>query len=439
MLQFFKKLFPQKIKNFYHLIQAVVASFWFGWPSKKIKIIGVTGTNGKTTTCQMLTKILEEAGKKVALASTINFKLGEKEWVNKTKFTTLSAWAVQNFIARAVKENCQYLVLETSSHSLDQYRVWGIDFSVAVLTNITREHLDYHQTMEEYRDAKLKLFEKAGVAVVNLESDWAEEFLNCGAEEKWGYFLENENGKMKMENFGKDLKILKAEDLELGKDFSKFSVEGVKFELQLLGEFNIENALAAVSIGLSQGIDLETSARALTKIEKVPGRMDEVKNDLGIKIIVDYAVTPDSMEKLGALAQSLKEENGKIIWVFGACGERDRGKRPMMGAIGAKYADLVIITNEDPYFEDPNKIIEEVFAGVLEGGRTENKNCWKILDRREAIAKALQLAKKGDLVLVTGKGVEETMAVGAERIPWNDRRVIEEEAENLKRKSQNEK
>lgn len=432
MFYFFKKIFPQRWKNIYHFFQAVLANLFFRFPSSKIKIIGVTGTNGKTTTCQMIDHILGKVGKKTALASTINFKMGEKQWVNKTKFTTLSAWAVQKFIAQAVKEKCDFLILETSSHSLDQYRVWGVKYFIAVITNITREHLDYHQTMEEYKNAKLKLFKKVPVGVINLNMDWAEEFLDSALNEKWGYFIEKQ--KNGMEKDSKNLKIIKAEELELGQNFSKFKVNEVQFELQLLGDFNVENALAGICTGLACGVDLKTIAVALGEIEKVTGRMDEVKNELGIRIFIDYALTPDSMEKLGQLAQGLKEKNGKIIWVFGSCGERDQGKRPIMGEIGSRFSDWVIITNEDPFFEDPQKIIDEVFAGVLSDKnkkRIENENCWRIFDRQKAIQKALSLAEKGDLILITGKGAEETMAMGRERINWNDRQVVEEEIANI--------
>ncbi|MFZ2225846.1 MAG: UDP-N-acetylmuramoyl-L-alanyl-D-glutamate--2,6-diaminopimelate ligase [Candidatus Moraniibacteriota bacterium] len=414
-----KKIIPQSIKNIYHLAQAVVANVRYGFPARKIKVIGVTGTNGKTTTCQMIAKVLEESDKKVAMISTINFKLGEKEWVNATKFTTISAFATQKFIASAVKDGCSYLVLETSSHSLDQYRVWGIKYATAVITNVTREHLDYHATMEEYQKAKTKLFKNVKTAIVNLDMNSPEDFLNCGAENIFGYTTQNKKENLK-------IKTIKAKNIKLGIDGSEFEIDRHKFKLNLPGLFNVENALAATCVGISEKNDLPIIKKALEKITKVSGRMDEVENKLGLKIIIDYALTPDSMEKLGALISEQKKPNSRLIWVFGSCGERDRGKRPMMGEIVAKYADYAIVTNEDPYSEDPQVIIDAVFAGVLKKKKLkENKNCWRILDRREAIKNALKIAKKGDIILVTGKGAEETMAVGKKRIPWNDRAVIE--------------
>jgi len=462
-----KKLIPQKIKNIYHLLQAVLANIRFGFPSRKLKVIGVTGTNGKTTTVQMVTKILEEAGFGVAMASTINFKLGEEEWVNKTKFTTLSPWKVQGFIKKAIDKKCDYLVLETSSHSLDQYRVWGVDYDLAVITNVTREHLDYHKTMKIYREAKLRLFRKARKLVVNLDMEKPEEYLSCKAETKLGFTASISNLKFQISsqflNSEDEIKKIIAKNIELGISGSKFTVEGEMFVLNLAGSFNVENALAAISVGVSEGIDLKTCARAIEKIEGVSGRMEYVKNDKGLNIIVDYAVTPDSLEKLYALIKEVNVKNNKIIAVFGSCGERDRGKRPIMGEIVARKADFVIVTNEDPYNEDPVRIINEVFEGVIDtdffdeipklqitnykpclpAGRlqmnlenknnikAEGENVWRILDRREAIKFALDIAQEGDFVIVTGKGAEETMAVGDKRIPWNDKAVILEELKKL--------
>jgi len=446
-----KNLIPQSIKNIYHLLQAALANVWFGFPSKKLKVIGVTGTNGKTTTVQMIAKILEEAGFRVAVASTINFKIGEKEWVNDMKLTTFSSFRLQDFLRKATRAGCEYAVVEVTSHALDQYRVWGVDFDVAVITNVTREHLDYHGTIEEYRQVKEKLFGKLArlhryakhcgqgksgksVAIVNLNMADAEEFLKYPAGEKYGYAVKISNFKFKISNQFQNLnfKTVFAENIELNIQNTRYQIpaspaggQDTSFQINLPGEFNVENALAATCVGLSQGISLEEISQALAKIKGIPGRMERIENDRRLEIIVDYAVTPDSLQKLYDYVSKLKKENSRIIAVFGACGERDRGKRPIMGKIVAKIADFCIITNEDPYKEDPQQIIDEVFEGVSKY-RRENMNAWRILDRREAIKKALELARADDIVVVTGKGAEETMAVGNERIPWNDPRAIRE-------------
>lgn len=417
-----KSLIPQRLKNIYHLFQAMLANLIYGFPSRKIKIIGVTGTNGKTTTVQMIMKVLEEAGHRVAMVSTINFKLGEKEWVNKTKFTTLSSFAVQKFIRQAVGEKCDFMVLETSSHSLDQHRVNGVNYDTAVITNVTREHLDYHETMENYRLAKLRLFQKVRSAVVNLDMENPEDYLDCECKEKYGYTAKDGSG-----TDIQGLKIIEARNIRLGINGSEFSVKDTDFRINLPGRFNIENSLAAICVGLSQNISLETIKKALGKMQGIPGRMEKVSNVRGLEIIIDYAVTPDSLEKLYELIENIKRSDSRIISVFGSCGERDRGKRPMMGEIVDRHADYIILTNEDPYNEDPWQIIDEVAAGVKR--KKEGENFWKIMDRREAIRTALFLAKAGDIIVVTGKGAEETMAVRKERIPWNDKKVILEELE----------
>jgi UDP-N-acetylmuramoyl-L-alanyl-D-glutamate--2,6-diaminopimelate ligase len=408
-----KKLVPQFVKNFYHLVQAVAANIQYGFPGRRLKVIGITGTNGKTTTTQLITKILEEAGHKVAMASTINFKLGDKEWVNTSKYTTLSSFQVQKFLRQAVAARCEYAVLETSSHALDQYRVWGVPYTAAVITNVTREHLDYHHTMAKYRKAKKRLFAQARIAIVNRDMESPEEFLEGEHDRRLAYSLLDSRAEVL------------AHKLMAGLEGSTFEVDGQAFTLHLPGLFNVENALAAIATGLSQNISLETMSQALAKVQRVPGRMEEVPNSLGIKILIDYAVTPDSLEKLYSLIHQMKpSEASKIIAVFGACGERDRGKRPIMGEIVSSYADYIILTNEDPYHEDPRRIVREIRLGIH--NKTPQTNLWVIMDRRKAIQKALKLAQPGDVVVVTGKGAEETMAIGDERLSWNDRKVIEE-------------
>lgn len=453
-MYFIKKIFPQSLKNIYHLVRAIVANVWYGFPSKKIKVIGITGTNGKTTTTQMVTYILEEAGKKVAMASTINFKLGEKEWVNATKYTTLSPFSVQKFIRQVVDAGCEYLVLETSSHSLDQHRVWGVSYDMAVITNVTREHLDYHKTMEKYREAKKILFKNVaknkGTVVVNLDMENPTEFLELNAGKKFAYTTGMQDIKCSLEtdqfrddknqNVSEKCKVIKAENMHLAMQNTTYEIQNTKFKLHLPGKFNIENALAATCVGLSENINLEIISKALEKIKRVPGRFELVANNRNISIIIDYAVTPDSLEKLYELVLQIKgtktstedltpKSTLRVISVFGSCGERDRGKRPIMGEIVSRNADIVIVTNEDPYGEDPWQIIAEVASGVK--NKIEGEDFWKIMDRREAIKKALMLANEGDIVVVTGKGAEETMAIGKERIPWNERQVIKEVLDEL--------
>lgn len=429
----FKKLIPQSFKNVYHLAQAILANVIYGFPSRKLKVIGITGSDGKTTTTQMVAKILEEAGKKVAMASTINFVINGKEEKNLSHYTTESSFAVQKFIANAVDAGCEYLVLETSSHALDQHRVWGVKFQTALVTNVTREHLDYHRTMERYRRAKRKLFEIAaknkGTGIVNLDMEKPEEFLDCELKNKFAYTANSHQTSAclpaRQVTSHQNLQIIKAENIELGIDYSKFKIQNCEFVLNIPGLFNVENALTATCVGLEEGIDLETIKEALAKIKGIPGRLESVQNTLGLNIIVDFALTPNALEKLYQLLSGVKKSDAKIIAIFGSCGERDRGKRPVMGQVVSKYADVVILTDDEPYHEDPAVIIDEIAAGIKD--KTEGENYWKIPGRRAAIRKALEIAKTGDIISVTGMGNFETMVVGDTKIPWNDRKVIEEE------------
>ncbi|MEK9151729.1 MAG: UDP-N-acetylmuramoyl-L-alanyl-D-glutamate--2,6-diaminopimelate ligase [Patescibacteria group bacterium] len=426
---------PQGIKNTYHLAQAVAACAYFGFPAyrtvssmagrpaKKLQVIGVTGTNGKTTTTAFIVRILERAGKKVAAASTIDFQIGEKKQVNVSKFTTLSPWQLQKFLREAAKAGCGYAVLETSSHALDQHRVWGIPYAIAVITNVTREHLDYHETMEEYRRVKRKLFSIAERAVINRDMEEPEYFRAHSGQPTVFYSTRDQHAH------------LFARKIELDFKGTEFMVDDTHFHLNIPGLFNIENALAALGVARLLGIDFLVAAEALSGITGVPGRMELVPNAKNADIIIDYAVTPDAFEKLYASVLPLKIPGTKIIHVFGACGERDRGKRPLLGETASGYADIVILTNEDPYHEDPERIIDDIEHGITKKKKDPARDTaqsavggyFRIFDRRAAIQKALALADIGDIVLITGKGAEETMAVGDERLPWNDRRVIEEE------------
>lgn len=427
-----KKLFPQSAKNIYHLAQAILANVIYGFPSRKLKVIGITGSDGKTTTTQMVAKILEDAGKKVAMASTINFVINGREEKNLSHYTTESSFAVQKFIRSAVHAGCEYLVLETSSHALDQHRVWGVKFQTALITNITREHLDYHKTMERYCEAKKTLFKiveknskvishQSSVIIVNADMQNPEDFLSFNANKKFVY--STSGGRIPITD--DRLQYVYAENIELGINFSKFEIENTKFALNIPGDFNIENALGAICVGLSEGIELETMKEALAKIKGILGRLESVANVRGLDIIVDFALTPNALERLYQLLAKVKKEQSKIIAVFGSCGDRDKGKRPIMGEVVSRYADTVILTNDEPYHEDPLRIIEEIAEGIK--NKTKNDNLWVIADRRQAISKALELANAGDVIAVTGMGNFESMVVGDKKIPWNDRSVIEEE------------
>lgn len=406
------KLTPQGTKNLAHIAEAYLSALRFGLPARGMVIAGVTGTNGKTTTANLLARMLEADGKRVALASTVSFRIAGRERVNASKFTTLGGYHLQKFLREARDAGCTHIVLEVSSHALDQGRIAGVPFAVAVITNVTREHLDYHKTMEEYRRAKRRLIDIAGTAVVNFDM-WEPE-----------YFLGRTKRKKTFSTVDPTADLL-AENLAMTLDGSRFSVAETPVSLSLPGKFNVENALAALAVASVLGVPMETAAKAASEITVVPGRMESVPNDIGATILIDYAVTPDSLGKLYDLVSSMKKGGAKIVSVFGACGDRDRGKRPMMGEIVSSVADIIILTDEDPYYEDPERILDEVEEGIR--NKEMGSALFRIRDRREAIRKGLSLLSAGDILLVTGKGAEEVMQVRDRKIPWNDKKVILEE------------
>jgi UDP-N-acetylmuramoyl-L-alanyl-D-glutamate--2,6-diaminopimelate ligase len=393
-----KKFIPSFLLGWYHFLLAFLAAIIYRFPSKKLKVIGVTGTNGKTTVVNFTAKILEEAGYKIASLSSIKFKVGDKEWPNTLKMTMPGRLRIQKILRQAVNSGCQYAVLEVTSEGIKQYRHKFIDFEVAVFTNLTPEHIEAHGSFENYKKAKGKLFQATKeVHAINLDDENADYFLRFPAKKKYTYGLNR----------------------------GDINTKNAQFKLKLIGDFNAYNALAAICVGVSQGVNLETCKRAVEKLEGVPGRMELVISQ-SFKVIVDYAVTPDTLEQAYQTIKKLFSPK-KLICVFGSCGGgRDKWKRPVLGEIAAQYCDEIFITDEDPYDENPTEIIEQVAKGT--DGKAK-----KILDRREAISRSLKAAEAGDIVIITGKGCEPWLCVaGGKKIPWDDRQVVMEEFNKLK-------
>ncbi len=421
-----KKISPSFLISWYHFLLAFLAAVIYSFPSykKELKVIGVTGTNGKSTVVKMIAKILEEAGFLVAYSSSIKFKIREKETKNLLRMTMPGRFALQKFLKQALEAKCQYVVLEVTSEGIKQHRHRFINFDIAVFTNLTPEHIESHGSFEKYREAKGKLFKATkNIHILNLDDKNVEYFLQFPAEKKYGYSLEHDNPYSKLKGVEKII----ASRCKSNINGVGFYVDNLEFKLQMLGDFNIYNALAAICVGLSQGINLGISKKALEKIEKVPGRMELVISE-PFMVVVDYAFTPNALEKVYQTLQKIKTTKGetKMICVLGATGGgRDKWKRPVLGEIAEKYCDDVIITNEDPYDEDPMEIINQVAKGA-------GLKAKKILDRRQAIRTALETAKKGDIVIITGKGSEPSMCIEeGKKIPWDDRKVVKEEFSQL--------
>ncbi|MFH1462715.1 MAG: UDP-N-acetylmuramoyl-L-alanyl-D-glutamate--2,6-diaminopimelate ligase [bacterium] len=406
-----RKFIPDFLLSWYHFFLAFLGALLYRFPSMKIKVIGVTGTNGKTTVVNFTTKILETAGFKVASLSSIKFKIGDKESKNTLKMTMPGRFKLQKFLRQAVSSKCQYALLEVTSEGIVQHRHKFINFEAAVFTNLTPEHIEAHRGFDNYRRAKRKLFQAANkIHVINMDDENARYFLQFPAKKKYLYQFKNQNEKCK----------ITIENSKISKDIDDFTIN-----LKLLGKFNIYNSLAAICVGLSQRVNLEVAKRAVETIEGVPGRMEEVIS-VPFKVFVDYAFTPNALEQV---YKTLKPSQGKMIAVLGSCGGgRDKWKRPVLGKIAAKYCDRIIITNEDPYDEDPLEIIDQVASGI----KNYESGIMKILDRRGAIRESLRLARPGDTVIITGKGCEPwIIEARGKKIPWDDREVVKEEFRKL--------
>lgn len=435
-----KKIIPEFILLFYHKMLAKLAAFIYAHPANQLIVIGVTGTNGKSTVVNLISRVLEEAGYKVGLASTYNFKDGEKEWLNEKKMTMLGRFQLQKFLSNLVKNGCQYAVIETSSEGIKQFRHLGINYDAAVFTNLTPEHLESHGSFENYKEAKGRLFaflkkqpnkkisgrQIKKIIAANLDDEYSDYFLSFPADEKYGFGLGRKETKITEVN-----KIF-ARQFNVGKAGSDFIYEGKRFNLKLLGEFNISNSLAALAVGLSQGISLEKIKSALEKVESLPGRLEFIETGQNFKVLVDYAPEVASLKKLYEVIDLIEKK--KIIHVLGSCGGgRDRARRPVLGSIAGEKADMVIVTNEDPYDEPPGQIIEEVAGGAEKSGKILGQDLFKIEDRFEAIKIALKKASPGDLVAITGKGAEQAICIkDGKKLPWDDRKVVRQILANLK-------
>lgn len=378
-----KKFIPKWVLVVYHYKLALLGAFLYGFPgkSKQMKIIGVTGTSGKSTTVNFITSILEKADNKVASISSIRLKIGEKEWENKYKMTMPGRFVIQKFLKQAKNAGCKYVVIEVTSEGIKQFREKFINFDTVVFTNLGQEHVESHGGFENYRLAKLKLFkENKNTHVINADDENAKYFLDLPAKQKI--------------------------------TFSIKAPETSKIKLNLLGKFNIMNALAAVAVAKNYGIGLDVCLNVLEKAKGIPGRMEIVKKEPFL-VVVDYAHTPEQLEA------AYKSFEGKpLVCVLGSCGGgRDKWKRPVLGQIAQKYCKEIIVTNEDPYDENPMEIINQV-------ANTAGNKTQKILDRKEAIKKAVRSAHPGEAVIITGKGSEPWMCVAnGNKIAWDDRQI----------------
>lgn len=433
-----RKIMPKWVLKIYHRVLAVLTWYAYGTPGNHLTIIGVTGTNGKSTVVQMVGHILRHQGLRVAWMSTATERIGDREKLNARKMTMPGHGELQRFMRKALKENCTHAVIEVSSQGIVQGRHIGVPFDVAAITNLTPEHIESHGSFEAYRDAKLQLFRhlasrrrkkfskpQTRSLVLNLDDQHALEFLSVQVEKNFGT---TQKGAF----YPGFAKIFQATDQHFSLEGGRCRVDGSTLSLSMLGSFNIDNALVAIGCAFAIGIPVDESTKALADFSGVPGRLEFIQHH-PFTVLVDYAPEPASMKALYDVANDLP--HNRIIHVFGSAGGgRDTSRRPILGKFVGERADIAIVTNEDPYDEPPQRIIDQVAEGVVEAQNAGSQvTLYKIKERRRALEKAVSLAQPGDLVIATGKGCEQwIMGPLGSKKPWDERRIFREEIARLK-------
>ena len=395
----------------YHVLQAEMAAVKYKFPARKMTVIGVTGTNGKTTTCFMIWKMLNSAGRKAGLMTTVAWGV-DRLHKQVEHMTTVDANTLNRRIDAISRKGAKYLVLEVTSHALAQHRTLGVPIDIAVMTNVTHEHLDYHKTFENYREAKRKLFKKARFGVVNADDKSGIWFMQ-DVDNYITYGIKN--GQLRAREVELNASGVKYScgDIKLNRKADNIQAEKMEIETNIPGQFNVYNSLAAACVGLKLGLTEEEIERGIAALDEVEGRMNKVEAGQDFTVIVDYAHTPDAFLKVFSSVCAPKPKTGRrtrrVITVTGGAGRRDESTRAERGKIAAKYSDVLIITEDDSRDEDPEAIGREFIKGAEEAGMVEGKNVVFEPDRKTAIERAVRLARAGDLVLILGKGHEKTI------------------------------
>lgn len=386
---------------------AIMCANYYGNCHRRLKTIGVTGTNGKTTTSFIIKKILENNGYKVGMISTVEVVIGNEKYP--ADYTTPDPSVLHRYFYMMKMAGCDVCVMEVSSQALAQKRTYGINFDIGVFTNLSREHLDYHGTMEDYAKAKALLMKNSDVSVINSDDDWAQ-------------FMK-ENAKGKVVTYGINSQSdLKAENIKLDFDKVEYSLtsNGESFDIvyNVIGRFSVYNSLAALTVGIIMKADMKRAIKAVAETGNVKGRVEKIKNSRGINVLIDFAHTPDSLKNVLKTVKDIYDK--RLITVFGCGGDRDKSKRAVMGMIACEYSDLVYVTSDNPRTENPDKIIDDIVKDLDEGSYI------RITDRTQAIKAALAEAKEGDTVLIAGKGHEKYQILGKEKIHFDEREIVKQ-------------
>lgn len=405
-----------KLEELYRRGRIYALSASYGFPAKGLRVIAVTGTNGKTTTANYLNEIFKAHGNKTAMFTTAVIEIAGERTLNELNATVASTARMQEFFRDAKTAGVDYVILEITSHALMQHKLDGVPIECAIMTNLTQDHLDYHKTMEDYAAAKGRLFAmNPRFIVLNHDDAWFE------------YYNQFEAGEQKI-TYGTvesaEARISQVKLYKKGSEALLVIDHQTKVELAtaLPGKFNVYNMTAAAAAAYLFHVDLEAISDGIANLEEIPGRFERVEISKNFEVVVDYAHTPDALEQLLEAAKSLTKN--RVILVFGATGDRDKGKRPIMGEIAARLADRIILTDEESYNEDPAQIRTQVMEGISDAGGEAKTE--EIADRRNAIEKALKIARKDDMILITGMGHERFRIVNGERLPWNDADVVRE-------------
>lgn len=430
MKKLLRKLIPERFLLGYHAVRSYLTAAAHGFPAKSMIVIGVTGTKGKTSATNYIWSVLTSGGYKTGIISTANIRIGDEQLLNKYHMTMPGTAATQGLLRQMKAAGCEICLVETTSEGLKQYRHVGISYDVAVFTNLTPEHLPSHGgSFDAYKRAKGRLFASlkssptkklrgevfSKTIVANSDSEHAPYYLSFPAERKLTFGITGEADTQ-------------ATNLKPVANGMQFTVGGEVFETTIPGTFNVYNALPAISIAHMLKIPTENIAKGLLSLNVIPGRMERITEAKDFAVIVDYAHEAASVAGALEAGRSLTAKGGKLIFLLGAeGGGRDPKKRPVMGKLSAEQADYTVVSNVDSYDDDPLPILEDIAKGAEKAGAVREENLFVVADRREGIRKALQLAREGDVVLITGKGAEQSMILEGKTYAWDDRKVVREE------------